>query len=146
MFSVYLWKNSKIGKMKSKWSLAVFCIMVLLIGSCKTEVTQREDYKKVMEVHDVAMARMGEMHELKKELRSWIETSIDSVQINEARSIIKLLDDADEGMMSWMSEFRAPETGSDDLLKSYFESEQVKVDKVSLDINESISRAEKFLK
>ena len=145
MFTVYLCQISKISQMRNNLCLVLIGLVLLLVSSCKTEVTDREDFKNVMKVHDEAMARMGEIHEIKKQVQSWSQSSTDSSMLIEARNIISLLDSADEGMMSWMADFRTPESGSETDLMAYFESEQIKVNKVGKDINESILRAQEFI-
>jgi hypothetical protein len=131
--------------MKKKLLIALMSLVVFLFTSCKTEVTKRADFKEVMKVHDEAMARMGEIHELKKQVRSWADTASNSIVISETNEIVRKLDMADEGMMSWMAEFKIPDGGPEDELKSYFAEEQKKVDKVSADIEQAINNALKFL-
>jgi hypothetical protein len=121
------------------------CTVMISFISCKTEVTERTDYKKVMEVHDIAMARMGEIHDMKKQIRAWKENAQDSILIKESLDLISKLEMADEGMMSWMAEFKIPGSGPEDELKNFFASEQVKVDRVSVDINAAINSASEFL-
>lgn len=132
--------------MKKKLIFGLMSIVFLLLSSCKTEVTKRSDFKEVMKVHDEAMARMGEIHELKKQVKSLATVTSDSVIISESHDIIEKLDMADEEMMSWMAEFKIPEDGPDDQLTSYFAAHQVKVDKVSKDIDLAIRNAAGFIK
>ena len=146
MFTMYLWLLTKTKNMLRNFLLAVFSLGLFLMISCNTEVKKRADYKSVMEVHDIAMAKMGEIHDLKKQLREWNESSQDSLLLDTSNSLISDLDNADEGMMSWMAEFRIPKDASEDQLSTYFASEQTKVDQVSEDIDQAISGAKEFLK
>ncbi|NNF32925.1 MAG: hypothetical protein HKN68_02390 [Saprospiraceae bacterium] len=131
--------------MKKNLILGLMSLVVFLFTSCKTEVTKRADFKEVMQVHDEAMARMGEIHDMKKQVESWAETASDSTFITVSYDIIKKLEMADEGMMSWMAEFKIPDGGPENEMKSYFAAEQIKVDKVSEDIDRAINNALKFL-
>lgn len=116
------------------------------VYSCKTEVTQRSDYKEVMRVHDEAMARMGEMIELKNQIKDLESTQLEPVDSEIADKLVAELEAADEGMMVWMSEFRIPEDGNSEDLKSFFINEQKKVNIVNTDISTAIINATTFLK
>jgi hypothetical protein len=128
--------------------IIIFCLLSIFTlsnYSCKTEVTQRDDYKEVMKVHDEAMAKMGEMIELKNQIKSLKSTLLDTTGYGEADQLIRALESADEGMMVWMSEFRIPENAESAELDLYFKSEQKKVDIVSTDINTAIKKATEYL-
>ena len=122
----------------------VVCINCLL--SCTMKVTERNDYQQVMKVHDDAMARMGEIYEVKRTIEDLSNSIEDSIQLVEAKEIITSLEMADEGMMQWMAAFRIPDDVSNASLESYFFEEQKKVNIVSNSINEAIDKANKFVK
>ncbi|MBK6785763.1 MAG: SCO family protein [Saprospiraceae bacterium] len=58
-------------------------------------------------------------------------------------SAIKVIDDADEGMMVWMAEFRMPENKAK--TTAYLEKEKVKIQKVSDDMYYSMELAQKLI-
>ena len=132
--------------MKLGYSVIIILIAIFSsFHSCKTEVTKRKDYLEVMKVHDEAMARMGEIYELKRSLSETLESSQDSLHINKVNAIIEKLEYADEGMMDWMASFRIPENEDEESLKLYFLSEQKAVNTVSKNINSAIEQANDFL-
>ena len=125
--------------------IMTLAILTITISSCKTETTDRKDYKEVMRVHDEAMARMGEIYELKRQIQELKEELTDTIMVELSEKLISSLDEADEGMMNWMAKFRIPEDKGDVQIKSYFIEEQKKVDIVNKDIAESIAEAKKFV-
>ena len=132
-------------KLRLLWKM-ILAFFILTVYSCHTATTDRKDYKEVMRVHDEAMARMGEIYELKgqiEELRLEIQ---DTNKIVLSQTLVASLEKADEGMMDWMAKFRIPENAEDTQLKAYFAEEQKKVDIVNRDINNAIADAKQFVK
>ncbi|MBK6363076.1 MAG: hypothetical protein IPF52_06040 [Saprospiraceae bacterium] len=123
--------------------LVYFIVFSVLFLSCQSKKEQLQNplYEEVMFIHDEVMPKMGQMHKLKKELKSLKDKhpqSIDSIL-----SAIKVIDDADEGMMVWMAEFRMPEKKSE--TTAYLEKEKVKIQKVSDDMYYSMELAQKLI-
>lgn len=103
-------------------------------------------------VHDEAMARMGEIHRLKKELRNIlrnVSSPLDTDAREKVSQVLVHLDKADNGMMSWMASFKQPNSlrqqMSHDEIMAYMKAEKVKVDAVKTDIEESITAATALL-
>ena len=99
--------------------------------------------KEVMEVHDIAMAKMTHMHELKLGLQAMEKSKGVTVPTTKA---IDDLQSAHKGMMQWMRQYKPPQaTDAPEAAISYLEDEMVKIQQVSDAINSSIAEAEKLL-
>ena len=139
--------------------------LVWLVTACgggqqnnQAETEQSENdvlMNKVLDKHDVAMARMGEIYNLKKQVLARVDSLVaaggDESAVNELRNIAQNLESADKGMMNWMRDFSNTwdpyKNGekSDADTKAYYEDQQALVDKVNDDINNSIAAATKAL-
>ncbi|PIB35490.1 hypothetical protein BFP72_08845 [Reichenbachiella sp. 5M10] len=141
-------------------------LLVLSMVSCATKKTDpislefNELKTEVMDIHDVAMAEMGTIIQLKSELVA----QADSVEVDSARvQLIQELTDAHDGMMIWMRDLSNDFSG-EELLNGLPESldgeeakaqanrslEKMKAQKVSAQamnakIQESISAAKEAL-
>lgn len=109
---------------------------------CGNKPTLKENlslYDEVMSVHDSIMPEINTIHGLKRDLKA--------IQNPEAHTIIldkvKILDEADEAMMSWMAAFKVPaEAGAE---KKYLEDEKIKIQNVSNSMRFAISSAQQLL-
>lgn len=105
----------------------------------------------VMRIHDEVMPRMGEINRLQRQLRQWLQDNPHAPAANreEVLSVLDWLSRADEGMMSWMAEFRQPANLRDSLshedIVGYLQEEQKRVQKVHDDITGSIEAAKQLL-
>lgn len=98
---------------------------------------------EVMEIHDIAMAKMTTMHELKLQLQELEEK--EGVQKETTESIASLKT-AHRGMMQWMREYKKDQSQlSEESRKAYLLEEKVKIQHVSDIINNSIASSEKIL-
>jgi len=121
-----------------------YILFILFIGffaSCEEKASLEE---QVMAIHDEAMPRMGEVNAAKKEMRALLSQTKDSATVAEIIDIIDYLDAADEGMYAWMDAYKLPQEEAKK--KSYLQRELKKVNKVKLDIDESIKQANEYLK
>lgn len=127
--------------------LLYITLTLILAFSCKPSFENEGNkklYDEVMVVHDDVMPRMSEIHKLKKSIRNeWKDSSKESYA--EAMQLIKALEDADESMMNWMSEFKVPKEASDEATTAYLNEQKVKITAVSDEMNTSIAKAELFL-
>lgn len=127
-----------------KYSILIF-ILFSLSTSCKhneTDIEVKALYDKVIEIHDEVMPKISDINKLKKKVRKSGDKS------ETAMSLLKELDDADEGMMSWMSDFQKYKTLSDSssaVKMTYLESEKIKISRVSDQMLSSIENAKKYL-
>ena len=116
----------------------------ILIDSTRIEVINKT--KEVMDVHDFAMEKMGEMVKLKKAL-SDKKSILDSSQLIVCNQAIKDLEDADKIMWDWMHGYKATivDTSSIDVALSYLADQKVKVDLVDFKIKKSLKNGYNFL-
>ncbi len=108
-------------------------------------------YKAVMEGHDVAMARMGDIVRYKKTLQQRIDSlkglkDGDSAALSAFEKAAKDLEAAEEGMNTWMMDFDPDAAGEkeSDML-AFYTTEKEKVDTVKARIFRSIEAAQKLL-
>lgn len=125
--------------------LVTFYLIVLIVSlsSCKDKSSAVTDpiesaRAEVMKVHDDAMLKMGEIRSLTATLEDKYLLSADSVK---AKEIIKYLEDADEGMMQWMSDYAEPENN----LSKFYEAEMKKINVVADKIYSSLEKAKSFI-
>ncbi|MFT4664026.1 MAG: hypothetical protein ACI8YQ_000819 [Polaribacter sp.] len=135
----------------------LIAVLFLFMSSCtnnsssaesKTKADSKIDlaYKAVMAVHDEVMPEMGTIHRLRKQIGGKIHAGVPKEEDKEAMvKMMKTLDVADEGMMSWMAEFKMPKKESEEKQLEYLKSEQAKIDKVSKEMFGAIEEAEKLL-
>lgn len=134
-------------------NLWIFCILLCII-SCKqnhdhhhhdqhahnTSVDAESPlYKEVMAIHDAVMPEMTTIHNLKKALKAAKDDSNNEIVLDH----IKMLDDADEAMMTWMADFKTPEDTT--AAKVYLNAEKVKIQAVSDLMAKSILSSNKLL-
>jgi len=109
-------------------------------------------YKAVMEVHDVAMARMGEMIRYKKLLRQQADSikglkDHDTALVEGLENAAKDLNDAEELMNKWMQEFDPDAAGTTEKdMTAYYSREKEKVDTVKVRIFSSLEKAQQLVK
>ena len=115
---------------------------ILLLTSCKKEFASPEiqkAYESVMEVHDEVMPEITTIQKLKRQIKK------QDAKDKEAMDLIKQLENADDGMMDWMSDFKLDQKATKEQQLVYLNSEQTKIDKVSYDMKNSIENARIYL-
>lgn len=133
-------------------SLIWLCLVALAAcGNPQVERAQQLN-KHCIEVHDEVMPRLGEIASLKKELSTKRTTlakdsTADEAALIEYRSLIQLLDSADEAMMSWMAQYdpdylaeHKPEEAI-----AYYEDQEGKIEYVKTLMLKSIEDANETL-
>lgn len=122
-----------------------FLLIVLLFAHCKDKTPQEIELDKlfdeVMTIHDNVMPKTAVIHRLKKKLKN--QTTEDNLA--PVTMAIKQLDNADEGMMEWMADFKKPKGKSFQEAKSYLNSEKEKISVVKKDILSAIAVAEELI-
>ena len=94
---------------------------------------------EVIAIHDEVMPKMGDMYKARKKLRTIMKETKDE---SEKSIIIKLINDlenADEGMMTWMHEWKVPD--EDPEKTNYLLQEKEKITKVKIDMLSSLENA-----
>ncbi|MBE0586155.1 MAG: hypothetical protein IH612_20625 [Desulfofustis sp.] len=120
-------------------------LLLVLATSCQNPEIEKNRAlaEEVMAVHDEAMAKMTQMHELRLQLEERVGGGDPEPEIGAA---IEALQQAHHQMMVWMREYRSPQT--DEALQQagdYLLNERDKIQVVSDAINASIDRAEHLL-
>ncbi len=123
---------------------AFFSFLFLILG-CSPSI---EDMKEeVMAIHDKVMPEMGTINRLAKELKVIAGDSLSTKdQRIEIKKHIDALETADDAMMSWMAEYKAP--GNDlsaEKAKEILQKEKEKISIVRDQMLNSISDAKALL-
>lgn len=151
---------------------SILCLMAGILMLCsppKSEDEQGEEiengdvpveerakkalYDEVMEIHDAIMPRMDDIMQLKGDLREQLDQlkeATDAVTAEKSKAIeeiIQQLEDADEGMMNWMRNFRPLEdsTTYEDAIQ-YLEEQKKGIEEVKVKMEEAMEAAKNTLK
>ena len=123
-----------------------YCIVILVLFtlvSCKTEYKSaavKSSYESVMKIHDDVMPEMSTINKLRRKIK---KVSDDS---NVKTELIKQLENANDGMMQWMSDFDFDENASETAQLEYLADQKIIIQRVSDDMKGSISSAQDYLK
>ena len=134
--------------MNIKNTVSVF-IAVALCWACESKTVQLKE--EVIAIHDEVMPHMGTLKSLQKGLLEKADQLASEDSISHQQSIEQLrhtaveLDAAYEGMFVWMRQFE-PDQGemTEDEFTAYLEEQKVLVEKVKVDINDALEKAEKL--
>ena len=104
---------------------------------------------EVMVIHDEVMPKMSDTHRLRKALKKELKNHIEDVSETRGQILdhFTTLEKVDDGMMDWMKNYkklRKLEEGVDPM--AYYQSEKVKIQKVSDDMLSAIANTEAFVK
>ncbi|MFT4536091.1 MAG: formate dehydrogenase maturation protein FdhE [Saprospiraceae bacterium] len=116
--------------------IVLFLCLVGLFTSCRDKSTLE---KKVMNVHDEVMPKLGELNKDKKKLQTILANSTDESVKTTLQEAITSLEKADEGMMDWMAEYKLPSDISSQ--EVYLKNEMMRITKVKTDMLQSMSNA-----
>lgn len=100
----------------------ILILMVGLLSSCDdTQKTDKEDtpvltteekaenkrVEEVMKVHDDVMPKMANISRVRRQLKDYLENNpeLDAEVVENINASVKNLDEADEGMMTWMADW-----------------------------------------
>lgn len=119
------------------YSITLLITLLVFGNSCKEyNQEQQQLWDKVMMVHDEVMPKMGELHQLKKQLKKQAENPTQQKTIQEIEA-------AQDAMMDWMRNFKSMRV----LAKldhaeaiAYLKKEQKRVAKVKKMMLESIEK------
>jgi len=120
--------------------IILFFLVISFFSACKEKSTLEGE---VIAIHDEVMPKMGEIHVAKKKLKKILaETQEESVK-TEISILISNLENADEGMMDWMHNWKVPE--NDPEMTAYLLKERDKITKVKLNMLNSLDAANSFV-
>lgn len=120
-----------------------------LLTGCNTGPSAKEQktelQQHVMAVHDTAMADMGQIFKLRKSLRALRDTlatqQTDSATLLLLQQHITGLNHADEAMMNWMRNYKAPDTLQHEQAMQYLNQELQKIERVKTTMDSTIAAA-----
>ncbi|NJL75975.1 MAG: hypothetical protein HC892_14085 [Saprospiraceae bacterium] len=132
----------------------ILAILALFLGfACNDNANKVEQlkeqealYQQVREVHDEVMPKMGELNAITRGLKALSDLP-DSLQTN-VTAAVSNLENAHEGMMSWMSSLQTLEglqTKPHEEIITYLSEELVKVEAVKSDMLSSIAAGKTLL-
>lgn len=120
---------------------------IALLASCKPNIKSDANqalYEEVMAVHDEVMPKMSDMHKLRKQIRkAYPDKSVAGYE--QSLTVLAKLEEADEGMMEWMANFKVPEETDAAQQKAYLMQEKVAIRKVSDDMYAAMATAKTIL-
>mgnify|MGYP003578087218 CR=1 FL=1 len=131
-----------------KWLLYLSLPLTLLAcqGSAGEAERQQTLETEVMNLHDDAMADMGKIYRLRRNLTSLRDTlqaqSADTATINLLTRRIQELEVADEAMMEWMRQYKAPDTLAHQQAMLYLNAEHQKMERVKSLMDSTITNAQ----
>ncbi|MBI0398043.1 hypothetical protein [Cyclobacterium marinum] len=118
--------------------------------SCKQENKVEKMKAEVMAVHDEVMPEMGNLMNLKSQLKeksSNLDSLDDSGNLEELNLLIQNLEEADEAMMDWMRNYKDPSGEmNEEQAMEYLKEKMKSIKEVKQKINTSKAKARKALK
>ncbi|WP_439879577.1 hypothetical protein ACSX1A_10335 [Pontibacter sp. MBLB2868] len=127
----------------------ITCLSFSILSGCSQSETPEEHNNnlesQVMEVHDGAMEQMNTIYHLRKDLRALRDTltnqeadtsALVPIQVN-----ITQLNEADEAMMNWMRQYKAPVNLTDEQAREYLQNELLKIERVKTLMDSTIQAA-----
>lgn len=138
--------------MRSTYHFYLILLLMLSIGcssSSNEEASSSEIdalLEEVMDIHDEVMPEMGNIHKLGKDLEKKMADSQDAEANKHIQEVIQRLKASNEGMMTWMKEFKQPKSGDEEAETiAYLKGEKEKVNKVKEDMLGSMELAQQIL-
>ncbi len=128
---------------------ASFLAFAWLFNACQNSnnpdhQAEEQLHEEVMAIHDEVMPKMGEINKLSRELKEVAESSssYDESVKSIASQAVQQLEQADEGMMSWMEAYQSPSKKRGEMdhaaIMQYLEAEKQKIGTVKAQMLESI--------
>lgn len=142
-------RMSRFAPMKRYWILLIIPFLFFACNDPWEKVVKLEE--EVMVVHDSSMVKMDAIYTQISQLRKLQEAGEDTVDVDQAwnEKVLGAIADlrrADDGMMDWMANYKAPEKGADvEESTTYLEVEMKKITEVDLEIDESLKNGQSVL-
>ncbi len=134
-----------------KFAILKTMMLLFVLFSCggsSNPAFEQEDAlrNEVFAIHDEVMPKMADIVRLKGNL---VDFKTDATNEAEVKTALVQLENAEDAMMSWMNNFKAPEkmrdSKSHDEIMGYLQSQKVEITKVRDTMNGSIATAERIL-
>jgi hypothetical protein len=140
-----------VAKFNVMKKLSLLLFVLALFVSCGSGFDAEVEKNKIFDIHDEVMPKMGELMSLKRKV---IEkaSEVNAENASELQNIAQELDEASEGMMSWMrdwsknsQQYMEMKNGTE-AQKEYLAAEMERVIDVKEAINTSMAKAKEALK
>jgi hypothetical protein len=119
----------------------ILLISIIFAVACTQQKSGLEEMRyEVMKIHDDSMEKIGEVRQAIFDLEERINNNPDSLTI---RDLVLALENADEEMMLWMSEYKEPEGEPE--LKAFYAKEKERIQIVANKIYKSLEDAQKYI-
>lgn len=135
-------------------------VLCLLVGLMACESSEKEYelpgqmpayYTLVVAKHDTAMLLMGDIERTQRALRK-VMPQYEGEQEQQILRALTALKKAEEGMMTWMHEFKSTELNeeeykalSEEAIQAYLAEEEQKIEQVHVDMSTSIAEGQALL-
>lgn len=113
------------------------------------KTAQQESFKKMMDVHDVAMEKIIEMNRVARSLKPYLDSLSDKRLLEEINLAVNRLEAADEAMMQWMA--NSPKLGQlrdtlqHEQIIALLSSEELKINKIGEEMAASLENGRAVL-
>ena len=115
----------------------------------ESELSDREKlYKEVMKIHDDVMPKMSDINRVKRNLKDQLEEGkiVNDQMKQKINASIDELIAAEDSMMDWMREFKAPKDADpDEKVIKYLNEEKLKISRVSDQMLSSLQNGSNIL-
>ncbi|MHC2992460.1 hypothetical protein OB13_13005 [Pontibacter sp. HJ8] len=133
-----------------KWLINPVALVLLVLASCQSGPSEAEQQQaleaEVMQLHDKAMADMGKIYRLRRNLAtlqdSLTRQPADTAVLSRLHTRIGQLDEADEAMMDWMRHYKPPTNLPHPDAMQYLQEEHTKMKRVKSLMDSTISNAQ----
>ncbi|MCJ8164575.1 hypothetical protein MKJ04_06925 [Pontibacter sp. E15-1] len=134
--------------MKRKTLLLPVLLFMSCTGNSASEATaQKELEATVLAKHDSAMAQMGDIYKLRRNLRSLHDTlaarQTDTLTLQALQEQMEGLSQADAVMMDWMHQYHAPDSLAPQHAEAYLQQELLKIQRVQFVMDSTLRAARK---
>lgn len=127
-------------------------VLVPIGVSCTSNEQEHRQFleREVLQLHDQAMQKMDKINQIRMNLTSIrkatstpeSDTTISNPLINQ----IMALNKADDAMMNWMHQYRAPDSLSHQEAINYLQEQLVKIKAVKIQVDSTLVNAQKTQK
>ncbi len=120
------------------------CLLALAGCAPSEEQMAKELETEVIALHDSVMANMGDLYNSRKELAALKDSLLadDTLLQQKFDAGIAQLAEADEQMMQWMRNYKAPDLKQPAEAVPYLQQEKEKMEKVQQNIEQSLQHAQ----
>lgn len=135
-----------------KYFLLALLSIVTLTGCENGQQKLQDKHLEVMEVHDVAMAKMDQIYDQISDLRTehkqlkMVDSAGNVGAMEEVMDAIVALQKADDGMMDWMAAYQTPAEGAPvEETLVYLNGQMKEIEQVAVDIDASLENGAALL-